>query len=226
MNVVLQNMLDWNAWTAIGTVSMAVTTVIVILQGRRQRKDDERRHQDGFRPLCILTPYDGVDPWHRRDTLLSIAEQQSPNQEFGMVEVKCELRNIGAGPALNLGIIFRFLDMDGYSTAVWELSALRAGEFRGSKDDSLRIPIQFGARFNRTDFSQVPGKLWEIVIVYEDIFQNHFYSVHQKRPLQLEKLRGVAASPEMSAPSQPWVTFGQGPFPPTTKPTNRSGQSI
>jgi hypothetical protein len=47
MNVVLKNTLDWNAWTAIGTVAMAVTTVIVILQGCWQRKDDDkwtRRH--------------------------------------------------------------------------------------------------------------------------------------------------------------------------------------
>jgi hypothetical protein len=52
----------WDALTAIGTVSMAVTTLFVIVQGRRLRKDDYQHHQDAFRPICVLTPYDGVDP--------------------------------------------------------------------------------------------------------------------------------------------------------------------
>jgi hypothetical protein len=62
-------MLSWDALTAIGTASMALATFFVVLQGWHNWKDDERRHQDGFKPICILTPYDGVDPRHRRDSL-------------------------------------------------------------------------------------------------------------------------------------------------------------
>jgi hypothetical protein len=204
---------NWNAWTAVGTMSMAVATFIVILQGRQNRKDDVQRHQDSFKPICLLTPYDGVDPRHRRDTLLAISDEPSSNPGFGIVEIRCALRNIGSGPALNVRIMFRFLDMDGYLVDPWELSPLRPGECRGGEKEPLRIPIQFVPRFNQTDFSQIAGKLWEIIVVYEDIFGNHFYSVHQKRPLQLEKLHAAATgSIEFVAPSQPWVTFGKGKF--------------
>jgi hypothetical protein len=192
---------------------LAAATFVVVLQARLQRKTDDRHHQDGFRPICTLDPHDGVHPRYSRDTLLSIVDQQFQNQGFGILEVRCALRNIGARPALNLGIIFRFLDMNGYSTDVWELSPLRAGECRGSKETPLRIPLPFGKHFNQTDFSQVPGKLWEIILVYEDIFGNHFHSIRQKRPLQLDKLHSVTGSSEFATPSQSWVTFDEGKFP-------------
>ncbi len=87
---------------------------------------------------------------------------------------------------------------------------MRPGESRGSKEEPLRIPIQFGPHSNQTDFSQIVGKLWEIVVIYQDIFGNRFYSVHEKRPLQLDKLYQVKGSSDFAAPSQPWVTFGSG----------------
>jgi hypothetical protein len=187
---------DPNLWTAIGTVSMAIATFMVVLQGRRHRRDDAQRHQDSYKPICLLMPYYGVDPRHGRDSLLSNYGLQGAGPAFGVVEIRCALRNIGSGPAFNVGIMFRFLDMGGYTTQSWELSPFRAGESRGSQEEPLRVPIQLGPRFNQTDFSQIEGKQWEIIIVYEDIFGNHFYSVHRKRP----------------APSQPWVKFGRGRF--------------
>jgi len=203
---------DPNLWTAVGTVSMAFATFVVVVLSWRNRDDDARRHQDSHKPICLLTPYDGVDPQHRRDTLLAIAEPQ-PNPGFGVVEIRCALRNVGSGPALNVGIMFRFLDMNGYTTQSWELSPLRPGESRGSETEPLRIPIQFGSHFNPADFSQIVGKLWEIIVVYEDMFGNAFYTVHEKRPLQLDRLYQVAGSSESAAPSQPWVTFSTGKVP-------------
>jgi hypothetical protein len=199
--------------TAVGTVSMAVATLVVVIQGRRQREDFDRRHRDSFRPLCVLAAYDGVDPQYRRDTLLAIAEQ-ALDQGFGIVEIKCALRNVGAGPAVNVKIMFRFADMNGHTTPAWELSPLGAGECRGGANDPLRVPIKFESRFNKTDYSQIPGKLWEIVLIYEDIFGSAFYSVHHKRPLQVENLYRSPDGPGFVAPPQPWVTFGKGE-PPT-----------
>jgi|ERR1700688_3451863 len=200
----------WEALTAIGTVAMAATTVIVILQGRRLRRDEERRHQDGFRPICILTPYNGIDPQFRRDTLLAIYFGGSEALPFGIVEIHCALRNIGTGPALNVGIEFRFMDMNGYTTDRWELSPLRAGEQRGDESNPLRVQIQFRNRFNKTDFSQIVGKAWQIVLVYEDVFGNSFHSVHHKKPLQLDQVYSESDTSERVAPSQPWVTLGTG----------------
>jgi hypothetical protein len=207
----MTDLLKPDLWTAIGTILMAVATFVVVVQGRRHRRDDAQRHEDSHRPICLLTPYDGVDPRHRRDTLLAMGDTQS-DPGFGVVEIRCALRNIGSGPALNVGIMFRFRDMNGHTTPTWELAPLRPGESRGSEMEPLRVPIQFGARFNQTDFSLIVGKLWEIVVIYEDIFGNPFYTVHEKRPLQLDKLQQIAGAPDFSAPSQPWVTFGKGKF--------------
>ena len=104
----------WDALTALGTVAMAIATFIVVLQGWRLRRDDHLRHQDEFRPICVLTPFDGVDPRHRRDELLTILEPSAPG--FGTIEIKCMLRNIGSGPAINVAIKFRFQDMAGDTT--------------------------------------------------------------------------------------------------------------
>jgi hypothetical protein len=120
------------------------------------------------------------------------------------------LRNIGLGPATNVTIRFRFQDMAGYTTDPWELSPLAAGETRGGKDNPLNVPVQFRNHFNSADFAQVPGKAWELVLVYDDVFGNSFYSVHRKRPLQLDQSYREANTSELVAPMQPWVTLGKG----------------
>jgi hypothetical protein len=199
----------WEALTAIGTVAMAVTTVVVIFQGRRLRKDDERRHQDEFRPIVILTPYDGVDPQFRRDSLLAIFDQSS--SDFGTVAINCALRNIGSGPALNVAIKFRFMDMNGYTTPPWEISPLRAGEQRGH-GNSLCVKIQYLPGFNKSDFTQIVGKAWQIILLYEDVFGNSFHSIHLKNPLQLDRAVIDHDTSETVAPQQPWVTVRKGKF--------------
>jgi hypothetical protein len=201
----------WEAMTALGTVLMAVATFIVVLQGRRLRKNDDQHHQTQFRPICVLTPFDGVDPRHWRDELLAILN--SPIQGFGIIEINCLLRNIGSGPAINVAVLFRFQDMAGYTTDPWELSPLAVGECRGGKDDPLHVPVQFRTHFNTADFAQVPGKAWELILVYDDIFGNSFYSLHRKRPLQLDQSYREADASEIVAPTQPWVTLGKGKAP-------------
>lgn len=77
----------WDAITALGTLSMAIATFFVVLQGRRLRKDDDQHHQDEFRPICVFSPFDGMDPRHSRDELLTILN--SPRPGFGKIEIKC-----------------------------------------------------------------------------------------------------------------------------------------
>src|SRR5271168_3957623 len=76
-------------WTAIGTVAMAVATFVVVLQGLRNRRDDERRYKDGFRPICVLTPYDGVDPRPWRNELLAV-DTDASRPGFGIIEINAD----------------------------------------------------------------------------------------------------------------------------------------
>ena len=208
-----------DALTGPGTLALAIVTFVVILQNRRARKDADQHHQDSLRPICILTPHDGVDPQHWRDTLLAISAD-APRPGFGIVELRCALRNIGPGPALNIGIMFRIHDLAGYTTQPWELGPLRAGENRGSKDDPLRIPVQFLAPLDSQDFPQLPGRSWELILVFEDVFGNHFHAMHAKNPLQMNQLYPLTGTTKHAAPSQPLAVLGKG------KPPARSGEGL
>ena len=206
-------------WTAIGTVAMAVATFVVVLQGRRNRRDDERRHKDGFRPICILTSFDGVDPRPWRNELLAV-DMNAFRPGFGIVEIKCALRNIGPGPALNVRIAFRIYTLGGYETEHCEFGPLRAGEILGSESAPLRIPIQLHPPLGDQEFAQIPGGSWEIILTYDDIFGQSFYSMHPKHPLQMNRLYRLPGDEKFTAPLQPWVTLGAG------KPPAHSGAGL
>jgi hypothetical protein len=209
----------WDALTAIGTVSMAVATFAVIGQAWRNRRDDERRHRDGLRPICVLTPYDGVDPGPYRRELLGVDTDPS-RPGFGIVEVGCALRNIGPGPALNVRIAFRLFSFGGYETQQCEFGPLRAGEIRGSETMPLRVPIQFRSPLGEQEFAQLPGSSWEIILTYDDIFGQSFHSMHPKHPFQMNRLYREPGAEKFTAPLQPWVTLGKG------KPPQHSGQGL
>jgi hypothetical protein len=196
----------WSFLTAFGTIAMAVTTVVIICQGNRQ-------HRDRFKPACVLMPYNGVDPLNNRGQLIEKIDPSPDNPYFGTLAIKCVLRNVGTGPALNLRIKFRFLDMNGWTTEPWELSPLGAGESRGGENSPLLVPIRIGQQptgfcMVPSDFYEVTGKVWEIWLEYEDIFEQRFCAVHHKRPVQ-ENSRPISKSKDGQyyAQPQPWVTF-------------------
>lgn len=210
----------WDALTAIGTVSMALATLVVILQSRRLRRDDDRHHQDQFRPICVLTPYDGVDPRPYRSELLTTVTRDESRPRFGIVEVRCALRNIGPGPALNVRIAFRLHSLGGYQTEGCELGPLHAGEARGSASEPLRVAVFLRSPLQDQEFAQIPDGSWEIILTYEDVFGQRFYSMHPKTPHQMNRLRRVPGSDKFEAPQQPWVKLGKG------EPPAFSGESL
>jgi hypothetical protein len=212
-------MLSAEAWTAIGTLAMAATTLIVVLQGWVNRRDDERRHRDGLRPICVLTSYDGVDPRPWRNELLAV-DPKAPLPGFGIVEIRCALRNIGPGPALNVRIAFRIYTLGGYETEHCELGPLRAGEIRGSESAPLRVSVQLRSPLGDQEFAQLPGGSWEIILTYDDIFEQNFYAMHPKHPLQMNRLYRLPGDDKYTAPLQPWVTLGKG------KPPAYSGAGL
>ena len=209
----------WNALTGIGTLALAVATFCVIVQGQRQRRDAERQHCDRFKPICLLAPYGGVDAWNRRGAMLEAMPPTPDNPSCGTVAIRCVLRNVGVGPALNLRLKFRFLDMNGWSSEPWELSPLGAGEACGSEAAPLLVPFPIHERFNQTDFATLTGRPWEIWLEYEDVFGRQFQSIHRKAPFNSDPSTFIwqaarpAQEPKATMLPIPWFTYHKGPMP-------------
>jgi hypothetical protein len=87
----------------------------------------KRQHEDEFRPICMLVPYDGIDSWYERKDLLTLCAEPS-NPQSAQFQLKCVLRNIGRGPAVDVKIMLRLLDKAGRLTHSWELAPLDGGE--------------------------------------------------------------------------------------------------
>jgi hypothetical protein len=188
-------------FAALGTI---LATITIIRQGRKQ-------HIDRFMPICILAPYDGIDAWLRRGKLVE-TNPLNNNDLHGTVKVFCVLRNVGVGPALKLRLMFRFLDMDGATTDPWELAPLAPNDAYGNDGKPLLIPIRIHDRFNRSDFDSLQQKSWQILLDYEDVFGNRFYTVHNRLLFdsKLEWLAGTGEQQKAAMPAIPWLTYGRG----------------
>ena len=174
----MNNWLDqWsNLWvflTAIGTLAMAVTTVLVIRQTAKHHRalltQQSKEHMDRFKPICFLAPYSAIDPLNQRHGLIAITDPPLNNPAFGTIALNCTLQNVGFGPALKLHITFR--SVNGDTTDPWELSPLATGEKYGSTTAPLLIPLQ-------ADKRHLFAVSWQIQLDYEDIFGRKFKTVH------------------------------------------------
>lgn len=168
----------WEAFAAIGTVAMAVTTGWIIRQNRQE-------HQDTFRPICVLVPNDGLDQFARRDIVQCHEDSAKPGKFF---LVKCEIKNIGGGPALSLRLAVRFSGHPGIELQ-GELPPLGAKQLESS---SIKIPVFLNDQFNKMDYEVAPDEVWELRLIYEDVFGNVFHTRHGKNP------------------QQPWTVLGKG----------------
>jgi hypothetical protein len=206
----------WSFLTGVGTLALAAATFAVILQGKRDAAEAERQHRDRLKPICVLTPYDGVDPWNQRGKLIGTISPKPENPSIGFIAISCFLQNVGTGPALKLRIRFRFLDMAGWSTEPWELAPLGAGETRGRENYPLYIPIQIRDQFNVSDFASFNGKPWEIWLEYRDVFGTEFQSVHSKilfnpNPTSWGWTTPTAnEQPKAIMPPIPWFSYHEG----------------
>ena len=194
----------WDALTAVGTLAMSVTTAWLILEGRWQ-------HCERLQPMCVLSPYSGVDDWDRRRALITAVNPSQDHQGYGKLEIHCRLQNVGLGPALNLRIKFRFLDMLGWTSEPWELFPLNSGDAVGSEGFPIVVPFRIRDDFNLTSFQQFEGKPWEIWLTYEDVFGREFETVHSKSPVDTDLSTAEWASTGKAIlRTKPWI-LRQGP---------------
>ena len=181
----------WDAATAIGTIAMAVTTGIVIRQNRQQREGIERQHQDTFKPVCVLVPEIPLaGPTDRSEIVQRL---ESPYGRMGYYSVTCGVKNIGCGPAMNLRLVMCFSTSQPDPLPHVEIEMLGANQ---SLSSPIKVPVFLSDRFNSSDYQLAPGEVWELWLIYEDIFGNVFHTRHTKNP------------------QEPWARFGEGEIKP------------
>jgi hypothetical protein len=177
----------WDAATAIGTIAMAVTTSIVIRQNKRQRRDMARQHLDAFKPICELVPDKGLAGASVRCDI--VQHHEEPNDPTKFFLVACGVKNIGCGPAMNLRLVMCFSTSQPDPLPHVEIEMLGANQ---SLSSPIKVPVFLSDRFNSSNYQLAPGEVWELWLVYEDIFGNVFHTRHTKNP------------------QQPWARFGKG----------------
>jgi hypothetical protein len=204
----------WSFLIGVGTLALAVATYAIIRQGKGQALDAERQHRDRLKPICLLKPYDGIDPRSRRRDLIATVESTLENRFAGQVEIRCVLQNVGMGPALHLRIKFWFL---GKFSEPWDLAPLGAGETRGDQAAPLCFPLQSHERLNETDFAHLTEEPWDIWLEYTDVFGTEFHSIHKRiwfnqDPASWGWTTPVAGEqPKAIQPPIPWFSYHEGP---------------
>lgn len=195
--------MNWDALTAVGTVAaavmsalMAVITGLSVLVGKKEfresRDQSEQHHQDSLRPVLTLMPWDGVDPVDRSELLCKV--RVPANDRSCVFAIRCILRNVGTGPALNIRLTLRFMDVQGYGISR-ELAPLQAGESRGGIQKQIQLQFWPSDEFNETDIKLALGTSWALILEYQDVFGNAFHAIHHKNPMQPWSIHGCGPAP-------------------------------
>lgn len=203
--------INWDAITAIATAAAAVATAIMawftrdaILEGQEQRREanehfaatreqDQRHHEDSFRPLLVLAPCKSSSIDHR-ENILTTPGASGPEP---VVRLICSLENIGSGAALNIRLYARSNGIRDFGPWV-ELAPLAANGSYKDASGNVEIPVRPHSSFNDQDLWGLHGSSWILVLEYDDVFGNTFHTLHYKNPME------------------PWARAGRGPAPDTT----------
>ena len=114
-----------------------------------------------------------------------------------MVYIQSPIKNIGNGLALNVRMFIRKDEITGFGPSI-ELAPVAGGDQLDPNGDAFVLPISDAVDFNDADLKALPGGAWIIVLEYDDVFGNRFYTLHYKNS------------------QQPWARTGRGPAPDTT----------
>jgi hypothetical protein len=204
--------IDWTAVSAIATGSAALATAIaasvtawMASTTKKSLQQAEKHHQDSYRPILVIAPSDDAIPIDR-STLLKFV-QSGPNTSESIYILYGLLTNIGVGPALNVRLVLRIMGITDYGISC-ELTPVPAHERRGESRYRVRVPFRPRDGFNDTDAHLSTESSWEVILEYEDVFGNHFHTIHSKNP------------------QQPWTVCGRGSPSPGRPPSTVGPQSV
>ena len=200
------NQLNWGllivgTLTAGGTIGLAAATFWMAKKTRDLAVQEERHHQDGAMPICLLAEAVGS-----RGNTVEFVERSEGGQPVFEYQVYGPLRNIGQGPALNLRLVLRFPTFNNHEV-IYDLDPLGAGDVKGlasafvvgpdmgtdfqrkqfvahEENRIAVIPIAPAPGFNDTTIKMSQEAWGNIFLEYTDIFGNQFYTQHTKSPQQ------------------------------------------
>ncbi|TAM16698.1 MAG: hypothetical protein EPN68_16455 [Rhodanobacter sp.] len=202
---------NWDAITAIATAAATVATAIMawftrkaIREGQAQREEtnehfaatreqDQRHHEDSFRPLLVFVPSNSSSIDHRENMLTTLGA--SDPEPF--INLICSLENIGSGAALNIRLYVRSNGIRDFGPWV-ELPPLAANASYKNAAGIVEIPVRLHSAFNDQDLWGLCSSSWILVLEYDDVFGNTFHTLHYKSPME------------------PWARTGRGSAPDTT----------
>ena len=179
------------ALLAVVTSVMAWATFVMARATSKLAKQEEKHHQDGAMPICLLDEAAGS-----RAKTVEFVECTDNGQPVFQYRIFGPIRNIGQGSALNLRLILRFPTFSNHEV-VYEFDPLGAGEARGIPPvrDPARsvsgtwtdcliaiIAVRPATGFNDTTIKMSKEAWGNIFLEYTDIFGNHFYTQHTKDP--------------------------------------------
>lgn len=202
--VTVSHPVNWGMWTALGTLGLAVGTLLVALatawsvdvsrrQFKEDRKSNEDHHQQSQRPVVVLMPEWDVGTSNRRkikNGYINVSRFREVDTDPVLLRITKPICNIGLGPALNVRVEI-MPDQDVFTdTEVIDVKPL------GATTDNNQTQLTASANLvNPESTGAVMGKLnagWTIVISYEDVFGTNYKTTHRNEP---------------NNPKTPWATL-------------------
>jgi hypothetical protein len=163
-------------------------------------EQNERHHIEDQRPILILEYKFNPELMANRTVLLgkidptqwrSLYPEIQDNFAlflFGINEGDVKLKNCGKGIALNPTILIRFEDNSGKELRS-DFSAIPADSFLTLQAVAFRTKLDSALLDSRkqvmtNEYHALFGQPWKIFIEYDDIYGNHYYTMHTKDPTQ------------------------------------------
>lgn len=205
--------MNWSAVSAICTAAAAGFTAVMAWYTRAAIKNShqefrdaqmrsEAHHRDTFRPVVVLSQFEGVEPEDRSNVIQFDPAVGSNERRF--VRVSGFLRNVGVGPALNVRLLFRAMGKTdyGFTLALAPIGAREKYDLaqRAQNGQGLRYQVRPTSGFNAADIDFASGTGWDLVIEYQDVFGNTFHTIHRKNPLLPWTECGTGVAPRTSCP--------------------------
>ena len=177
------------ALTAAGTISLAFATFWMAKKTRDLAVQEERHHQDGAMPVCVLETLDdggaGVKDRMRIIDLYEDPNSASTEVRHYLYKIYGILKNIGTGPALKLRIALCFPSDNSYKLS-YALSPLGVNETRdpdriaSPEPRGVLITLPYGvtSALEASTITAAFSNGWCLYLEYEDVFGNPYHTRH------------------------------------------------